>query len=201
MVVQKSFGQILLPNDPGAALQAATKQYADAKVASVTALDSTVSVAGTTTVTVGVNAIPESKVTNLVSDLALKAPLASPTFTGTVTLAKMVQTPVALTFVSAGTTLVDASLGNTLRLTFGAGNTTMGAPSNPTDGQMILFEIKQDATGSRTITWTATAGGYAFGTLVTSPVLTTTASKTDYAGFIYNSTANIWRCLAFAPGY
>src|SRR6185436_18079869 len=33
-----------------------------------------------------VSAISESKITNLTSDLALKAPLASPTFTGTVTL-------------------------------------------------------------------------------------------------------------------
>jgi len=183
MTVVKSFAQIQLPNDPGAVLQAGTKQYIDA--ADATKANST-------------HTHAESDVTSLTSDLALKAPLASPTFTGTATFAKMVQAPVTLTFVGAGTTLVDASLGNTFRMTFGAGNTTMGAPSNPTDGQMILFEIKQDGTGSRTITWNA---AYVWGTDVPVPVLTTTANKTDYIGFFYNSTAAVWRGLALARGY
>lgn len=56
-------------------------------VTSVTAGDSTVTVAGTSAdPTIAVNAIAESKVTNLVTDLAAKAPLAGPTFTGTVTI-------------------------------------------------------------------------------------------------------------------
>lgn len=168
MVVQKSFGQIQLPNDPGAVLQAGTKQYIDA--------------ADTTNAT----------------NIALKAPLASPTFTGLATFAKMVQTPVALT---DGTTVsVDASLGNTFRLTLGSSTPrTIANPTNATDGQMIIYEFLQDATGSRVVTTWGT--NYAFGTLVTTPVLTTTASKTDFLGFMYNSTAGKWRLLAFAPGY
>lgn len=52
-------------------------------VTSVTAGDSTITVGGTSTdPTVAVNAIAESKVTNLVTDLSAKAPIASPTFTG-----------------------------------------------------------------------------------------------------------------------
>jgi hypothetical protein len=52
----------------------------------LTAADSTITVAGTATApTVKLGTVPESAVTNLVSDLALKAPLASPTFTGTAT--------------------------------------------------------------------------------------------------------------------
>jgi len=57
-------------------------------VTSVTAANGTIVVAGTgaaPTVAVGTG-IPESSITNLTSDLALKAPLASPTFTGTVTV-------------------------------------------------------------------------------------------------------------------
>jgi hypothetical protein len=52
-------------------------------------------------------------------------------------------TAVALT--DASTVLVNAALGNLFRVTLG-GNRTLGAPSNPTDGQTIHFEIKQDAT-------------------------------------------------------
>lgn len=103
--------------------------------------------------------------------------------------------PVALT--DAATIAVDASLGNHFRVTLG-GNRTLGAPSNPTDGQKILVEVKQDATGSRTLAYNAI---YRFGSDVTSPTLTTTASKTDFLGFVYNSTAAKWDCIAVAKGY
>lgn len=101
----------------------------------------------------------------------------------------------------AATVAIDASLGNHFRLlmTSGVGATrAMGAPSNPTDGQRVLFEIKQDATGSRAVTWNAV---YRFGALVTLPVITTGASKKDYVAFIYNATDVKWDCLAYAPGY
>ncbi len=158
MVLQKSFAQIQLPNDPAGVLESGTKQYID-----------------------------------------LNAPKASPTFTGTATFAKLVQTPVTLT--DASTVAVDASLGNTFRLTMtsGIGSTrALGNPTNSTDGQMILIEVIQDATGSRLLTY---GTNYAFGSLVTSPTLTTTANKTDFIGFMYNSTAGKWRCIAFASGY
>jgi hypothetical protein len=109
-----------------------------------------------------------------------------------------VNVPFALT--DATTIAVDASKSSYFRVTI-AGNRTMGVPSNPTDGQMIMFEIKQDTTGSRTITWSPSTGGYEWGSTVTVPTLTTTASKTDYVGFIYNSTANVWRGIAYALGY
>lgn len=102
---------------------------------------------------------------------------------------------VALT--DAATISVDASKGNHFRVTLG-GNRTMGAPSNPTDGQKIIFEVIQDGTGSRTLAWNA---AYAFGTDIPSPTLTTTASKRDFVGFVYNSTAALWYCLAVAKGY
>lgn len=109
-----------------------------------------------------------------------------------------VNVPFALT--DATTILVDASKGSLFTVTLG-GNRTMGVPSNPTEGQMILFRIKQDTTGSRLIsTWTAT-NGYKFGATVAQPVLSTAASAVDYVGFIYNSTNNIWHCLAYALGF
>lgn len=124
-----------------------------------------------------------------------KAPTASPTFTGTATVPRLITPPVALT--DAVTITTDAALGNHFRVTL-AGNRTMGAPTNPTDGQKLLYEVKQDATGSRTVTWNAV---FRFGTDVTSPTLTTTASKKDFIGFVYNSTDVKWDCLAVARGY
>jgi hypothetical protein len=135
--------------------------------------------------------IAESQVTNLTADLAAKAPLVSPTFTGTVTAAKVVSAPVALT--DAATIAVDASLGNTYRVTLG-GNRTMGAPTNATDGQIIVFELLQDATGSRLVTWTSGSGGFAFDT-VSAPALSTVAADRDYVTFVYNSTSVRWQYL------
>lgn len=102
-----------------------------------------------------------------------------------------------VTLTDAATIAVDAADGNCFRVTLG-GNRTLGAPSNPIDGQRILLEVIQDATGSRTLAYNSV---YAFGTDVVSPTLTTTASKRDFIGFIYNSTANKWYCLAVAKGY
>ena len=101
------------------------------------------------------------------------------------------------TLTDAATITVDAGTGNHFRVTLG-GNRTLAAPTNPTDGQRIVFEIIQDATGSRTLTWN---GSYAFGTDVPSPTLTTTANKRDFVTFVYNSTAAKWYCVEAVKGY
>lgn len=91
----------------------------------------------------------------------------------------------------------DADSYDEFTLTLG-GNRTMAAPTGtPTAGQKILFVINQDATGSRTLTWN---GIYRFNG-GTEPVLTTTASKSDYIGFRYNSTAAKWDCVALGLNY
>ena len=54
------------------------------------------------------------------------------------------------------------------------------------------FYLKQDGTGSRTITW---GGDFRFSG-GTAPTLTTTGGKTDYLGFIYNSNDSKWDCIA-----
>lgn len=109
--------------------------------------------------------------------------------------------PHVTALTDASSTTVDASLGNHFRLTFtsAVGNSrTVANPTNPTDGQRIIFELIQDATGSRTVTW---GTAYGWGTDVTVPTLTTTASKRDFVGFIYNSTAAKWYGIAVARGY
>lgn len=109
--------------------------------------------------------------------------------------AHIAYTPVALT--DAATIATDASLGNHFRVTLG-GNRTLGNPTNPTDGQRILWEIIQDATGSRTLAFDT---AFAFGTDITGVTLTTTASKRDFIGAVYNSTASKWYIIAVSKGY
>jgi hypothetical protein len=105
--------------------------------------------------------------------------------------------PEVFTLTDATTIAVDASKGNHFRVTLG-GNRTLGAPTNPTDGQKVVFEVIQDATGSRTLAFNA---AYAFSTAIPTPTLTTTPNKRDFIGFTYNSTTTLWYCLAFVNGF
>lgn len=109
--------------------------------------------------------------------------------------AAQVDTVVALT--DGANIATDASLGSVFKVTLG-GNRTMDNPTNPVAGKKIIYRLKQDGTGSRTITW---GSAFRFSTDVASPTLTTTAAKIDYIGFIYNGDDSKWDCLAVAKGY
>lgn len=104
-------------------------------------------------------------------------------------------TPVTLT--PGATVAVDASLGDYFKLTADQ-NFTLSNPTNPTNGQRILFRILQDGTGSRVMTLDTK---YRLGTDITAVVLTTTLNKTDYLGCVYDSTADKWDVVAFVKGY
>lgn len=65
--------------------------------------------------------------------------------------------------------------------------------SGAVSGQKCLLKIKQDATGSRTVTLPSSVR---FGTDVTSYTATTTASKKDYVGFVYDSADAKYDLLA-----
>lgn len=146
-------------------------------------------------------AIAQSDVTGLTAALAALAPLASPALTGTATVVNLTQsgryvsTPEVLT--DAATIAVDASLGNDFTVTLG-GNRTLGNPTNSVNGQKILFAIRQDGTGNRTLTLGA---DYRLGTDITSVTLSTAAGKTDYLGVRYNGTDSKWDVIAFTKGY
>lgn len=103
--------------------------------------------------------------------------------------------PVTLT--DAATIATDAGLGSHFRVTL-AGNRTLGNPTNMLDGQRVVWELIQDATGTRTITL---GTAFALGTDIAAVTLTTTASKRDFLGAVYNSTAAKWHVIAFVKGY
>lgn len=108
------------------------------------------------------------------------AALAGATFAG--------WTAPAVVALSDGASIAtNAALGNDFRVTLG-GNRTMSAPSNPVDGQVVRYQLTQDGTGSRTVTWNS---AFDFGTSG-APTLTTTAAKTDIVRFVYNATASKW---------
>ena len=105
--------------------------------------------------------------------------------------------PAVVNLTDAATIAVNAALGNHFRVTLG-GNRTIGAPSNPADGQKIVFEIIQNGTGSQTLAYNA---AYAFSTQIPVPVLTTTAGKRDFLGFSYNATSALWYLIALVQGF
>lgn len=174
MVVQKSFGQIQLPNDPGGVLQAGTKQYIDTGDSGKANTSHTHA---------------ESDVTSLTTDLAAKAPLASPTFTGLVTAVRVVKTPQTVTY--AATVTLDASTGDAFKIT-ATGALALAVPTNPTDGQMVMVEVLASG-GARVVTLNAsivlTTG------LVAAPSIA--SGKVGYFGLRYSVLAgNVWVCLS-----
>ena len=78
-----------------------------------------------------------------------------------------------------------------------AGNRTLNAPTNLKDGQAIVLEIKQDATGSRTVTWNAIydwPGG-------TPPTLSTGGNAVDIFTGIYSDTDTKIRMSTFGLNF
>ena len=122
--------------------------------------------------------------------------LAGAAFTGAVsTTSRLTSGIVNLT--DSGTITVNASLGNTFRVTIN-GNRTLGAPSSGADGQMIIFEITQGSGAPYTLTY---AGAYIAGTTVAFPTLSASAGTIDTLGFKYYAANNVWRLMAVALGF
>lgn len=91
----------------------------------------------------------------------------------------------------------DASLGNIFTVTL-AGNRTMDNPTNLTDGQTIIYKIKQDATGGRTLALGTVFRG---STDLALPALSTAANAVDYLMFYYNSGVTKLDILAVNKGF
>jgi hypothetical protein len=102
--------------------------------------------------------------------------------------------PEVVTLADAPTILVDAALGNDMRVTLG-GNRVLALPASPRgDGQKLLFEINQDSAGGRTLTL---AAGYNFLPGLPSFTLTAAAHAPNYLGVRYVLPAAAWDVIAF----
>jgi hypothetical protein len=88
----------------------------------------------------------------------------------------------------------DASAGKHFRVTV-AGDRTLAAPTNATDGMHRIWEITA-STADRSLTLTTgSSGSFELTTNITSPI-TITNSKTLFLGAIYNTSRSRWTVLA-----
>ncbi len=183
-------GALTLAGAPSSNLHAATKSYVDSAVTGGGIPASTVNAKGDLIV-----GTADDTVGRLAAGANGQIPVADSS--QTTGLRWAYTNPVVVALTDASTIAIDASLGNLFRVTLG-GNRTLGNPTNGVDGQRILLEIAQDGSGSRTL---SLGTAWALGTDVTGITLTTTASKVDYIGAVFNSAASKWRILAFSRGF
>jgi hypothetical protein len=144
-----------------------------------------------------------ASITANIAAIDLKAPIASPTFTGTVTTGALSSTSVnAPTFASNPRTLTYTGSTinwNTLQglnaaITLTA-NSTLAFTSTPPAGSYGTIVLTQDGTGSRTITLPSITGinNKILGSSSTSTVtLSTTANAKDILNFYYDGTECYW---------
>lgn len=77
-------------------------------------------------------------------------------------------------------------------------NFTLGCPTNAVDGDMVIWRIGQDATGSRTVTL---AAGFITNGLSPAISWSTTGTKRDYLGAVYYAASNVWDVISFKGGF
>lgn len=99
------------------------------------------------------------------------------------------QSTAAVALTSGASIAVDASLSNNFKLVLGI-NATLANPTNLTDGMVLNFRIKQDATGSRTLAY-GTKFKWVGGV---TPTLSTAANAVDLISGYYDSTDDTIVC-------
>ncbi len=151
---------------------------------------------GTTAMTASAN-IP-------VADVTGAAPLASPTFTGTVTTstintgalsASSVTTPIYASTPQALTDGATISWNPTLGLNASvtlAGNRTLSFFSTPLAGSYGTLVVTQDGTGGRTLTLPSTSNLVLGSSATTTITLSTAANAKDILNFYYDGTNCYW---------
>lgn len=148
--------------------------FTDVRAATLTGLSTATNavVAATDTVLAAIG--------KLQAQVSLRATIDAPSFTKTATFQGVKET---LTTANTGTAYTVANTAaSILDLTL-TGNCVLTFPAPAAGGQFTLM-LKQDATGSRAVTWPSTvrwAGG-------TAPTLTATAGRTDVVPFLSDGT-------------
>lgn len=106
--------------------------------------------------------------------------------------------PVVDVASSSGALALDCNKGNHFRTTLTEA-TTVSAPTNPTDGQRIIIEVVQAASGGPyTLAFNAV---FTYGAEITAVTISTTASAVNYITAIYNGDTSEWHIVGAVTGY
>jgi hypothetical protein len=166
--------------------QNAVKTYVDAQVASATIADANATTKGKLQLAGDLGGTAAAPT---VPGLALKAPLATPTFTGTVTAPIYASAPQNLTSGTAISWNPNAGLNANLTL---AHNGTLSFSTAPTAGSYGTLVITQDATGGRTLTLPSGTNLVLGSTSTTTVSLSTDANIKDILNFYFDGTTYFW---------
>lgn len=83
--------------------------------------------------------------------------------------------------------------------TAAAGTITFAVPTGtPFNGQKLI--LRMTSTNAQTLAFSVASGGFQGSNDMSLPT-SSTAGRTDYLGFIYNSTAQKWQCIAKVFGF
>jgi hypothetical protein len=110
--------------------------------------------------------------------------------------------PVTLSY-SGSNINTDASVSDSFTITLNHTLTSViKAPSNGSNGQICLWEIVQDSTGSCAVSVeTGVSNGFAFGDQITSLTFSTGMNKRDFMTAWYCATNSRWYIVGFETGY
>jgi hypothetical protein len=156
----------------------------------------TSSIAGETTrataaelaLTNGITANTASITANIAA-INLKAPIASPTFTGTVTSPIYASAPQNLT--DAATISWDPANGLNANVTLG-GNRTLSFSSTPASGSYGTLVVTQDVTGGRTLTLPSGTNKVLGSASTTTIALSSAANAKDILNFYYDGLTSTY---------
>lgn len=133
-------------------------------------------------------AVDMAEQAELDSGLALKANLASPTFTGTITLPRPISPPVSITFATPLT--INAATGTRFKTT-ATTDFTLAPPTNPVDGQQVTLTVL-----AQTTTRNLTVSGSILLTTGLSASVAIPTGKKWIGGLLYDGDASAWVLVA-----
>lgn len=153
-----------------------------------TTLKATAIASGTLTLPAATDTLVGKATTDTLTNKTLTSPaISGPTISGITSTVQQKRPSQALTS-SAAATPVNAALGDFCLMSL-TENTTVGAPTNPVDGQILVFKITNTAS-NRTVAWNA-----AFHFVGSSAPTITVGAKDSVVAFIYDAATSVWNEL------